>query len=71
MKLLRDFTRLRAAGRRLLSGRRDPHGRDYAVTVPQPLHRATSELVRDQASATAGERGGKTSSHMLHLASSR
>jgi hypothetical protein len=37
MKLLCDFIRLRAAGRRLLSGRRDARGRNYAVTVPPPL----------------------------------
>jgi len=37
MKLLHDFIRLRAAGRRLLSGRRDARALSYAVTVPQPL----------------------------------
>ena len=37
MKLLHDFIRLRAAGRRLLSGRRDARALGYAVTVPLPL----------------------------------
>ncbi|MDE2308307.1 MAG: hypothetical protein KGJ97_08455 [Xanthomonadaceae bacterium] len=37
MKLLHDFVRLRAAGRRLFSGRRDVRPLGYAVTVPPPL----------------------------------
>ncbi|MDE2157105.1 MAG: hypothetical protein KGJ32_14660 [Xanthomonadaceae bacterium] len=37
MKLLHDFIRLRAAGRRLLCGRRDARAFSYAVTVPLPL----------------------------------
>jgi hypothetical protein len=44
MKLLRDFIRLRAAGRRLLSGHRDSSGRTYTVTVPQPLRDPASVL---------------------------
>ncbi|MHB1271895.1 MAG: hypothetical protein ACYCZD_03850 [Rhodanobacter sp.] len=43
MKLLRDFIRLRAAGRRLLSGRRDVRALGYAVTVPLPLSASGSD----------------------------
>ncbi|HEY0198355.1 MAG TPA: hypothetical protein VGC19_07420 [Rhodanobacter sp.] len=55
MKLLRDFIRLRAAGRRLLSGRRDARGRSYAVTVPQPLHAATVSYLPATASEHAAQ----------------
>ena len=69
MKLLRDFIRLRAAGRRLLSGRRDSQGRNYAVTVPQPLRGATVSYLP----ATVGERVAQPamSSPTLRLASGR
>jgi hypothetical protein len=68
MKLLRDFIRLRAAGRRLLSGRRDAQGRNYAVTVPPPLRGATVSYLP----ATV-ERAVQpaTSSPALRLASGR
>jgi hypothetical protein len=73
MKLLHDFIRLRAAGRRLLSGRRDAHDRSYAVTVPQPLHRPVSEVARPDAPAISNARipGDTTSPRHLCLVSSR
>ncbi|HEY8682785.1 MAG TPA: hypothetical protein VIM06_06395 [Rhodanobacter sp.] len=72
MKLLRDFIRLRAAGRRLLSGRRDARGRSYAVTVPPPLRRNVSELNRPDVPSTSNARlsGDTTSPRHLCLISS-
>jgi hypothetical protein len=70
MKLLREFIRLRAAGRRLLSARRDSRNLNYAITVPQPLRCATSDVNRETAPASVG--GGKSSSaHSFCHASSR
>ncbi len=71
MKLLRDLIRLRAAGRRLLSVRRDSHTRHYAITVPQPLHRM-AETARGHVPVTAGEHTAakSMSSAALRLASS-
>ncbi|WP_158882710.1 hypothetical protein [Rhodanobacter sp. L36] len=73
MKLLRDFIRLRAAGRRLLSARHDSRGARYAVTVPQPLHRPATDVTQGHASMIAVERAAIKSSpsHTLCLVSSR
>jgi hypothetical protein len=68
MKLLRDFTRLRAAGRRLLSGRRDAQRCNYAVTVPQPLRGATVSYLPAAVERTVQP---ATSSPALRLASGR
>jgi hypothetical protein len=42
MKLLRDFFRLRTAGRFSLAGRRANARRTFTVTVPAPLNKPTS-----------------------------
>ncbi|GLQ47472.1 hypothetical protein GCM10007862_25230 [Dyella lipolytica] len=39
MKLLRDFFRLRTAGRFSVAGRRDAVRVPFTVTVPQPLNK--------------------------------
>ena len=73
MKLLRDFIRLRAAGRRLLSARHDSRGARYAVTVPQPLQRPAIDVSRGHAATIATERAtiNSSPSHTLCLVSSR
>lgn len=47
MKLLRDFFRLRIAGRQLLGGRRAESRRSWTITVPAPLHDAAAQAVND------------------------
>ncbi|WP_266180546.1 hypothetical protein [Dyella humicola] len=47
MKLLRDFFRLRTAGRQLLAGRRAESRRSWTITVPAPLHDAAAPAVID------------------------
>ena len=47
MKLLRDFFRLRTAGRFSLAGRRDVVRAPRSVTVPQPLNRAADRAPID------------------------
>jgi len=54
MKLLHDFLRLRAAGRRLLSRRRDVRVLSYAVTVPLPLSAPGSDATGCGVAAVAG-----------------
>jgi hypothetical protein len=41
MKLLRDFFRLRSAGRFSVSGRREAVRRNWTITVPEPLNKPT------------------------------
>jgi len=60
MKLLRDFFRLRTAGRFSLSGRREPVRVSFTVTVPQPLNKRAEHPSADVS---------RTSRH-LHLVSS-
>ena len=43
MKLLRDFFRLRTAGRFSLCGRREPVRVSITVTVPQPLNKQAAQ----------------------------
>lgn len=62
MKLLRDFFRIRTAGRFPLAGRRHAVRPTYTVTVPQPL---TQRQPVERASADEP----RTSRH-LHLISS-
>ena len=47
MKLLRDFFRLRTAGRQLLAGRRAESRRSWTITVPAPLHDTAEPAVLD------------------------
>jgi hypothetical protein len=47
MKLLRDFLRLRTAGRFSLTGRRNVVRVTYTVTVPQPLNKAADRAPID------------------------
>ncbi|MGC1548431.1 MAG: hypothetical protein WA777_07870 [Rhodanobacter sp.] len=47
MKLLRDFFRLRSAGRFLLSGRHEAVRRSWTITVPQPLNKPAEAVVID------------------------
>jgi hypothetical protein len=63
MKLLRDFFRLRTAGRFSLSGRREPVRVSFTVTVPQPLSKPAAQARAVPADAP------RTSRH-LHLVSS-
>ena len=65
MKLLHDFIRLRAAGRRLLSGRRDVRALGYAVTVPQPLSAPGSDPAGCGVPAVAGVPAAATSASTL------
>ncbi|MFC4765635.1 hypothetical protein [Dyella koreensis] len=46
MKLLREFFRLRTAGRSLL-GRRDASRRSWTITVPEPLVKPVQSNVID------------------------
>jgi hypothetical protein len=62
MKLLRDFFRVRTAGRFSLAGRRQAVRPHFTVTVPQPL---TQRQAVERAQADAP----RTSRH-LHLVSS-
>jgi hypothetical protein len=62
MKLLRDFFRLRTAGRFPMAGRRQVARVPVTVTVPQPLNQA-AERASIQADVS------RTSRH-LHLVSS-
>ena len=63
MKLLRDFFRLRTAGRFSLSGRREPVRVSFTVTVPQPLSKQAVQARAVPADAP------RTPRH-LHLVSS-
>ena len=47
MKLLRDFLRLRTAGRFSLTGRRHAVRVPYTVTVPQPLNKSADRAPID------------------------
>jgi hypothetical protein len=47
MKLLRDFFRLRTAGRFSLTGRRDVVRAPRTVTVPQPLNKVAERAPID------------------------
>jgi len=47
MKLLRDFFRLRTAGRFPLAGRREAARRPWTITVPAPLHKPAESVVID------------------------
>lgn len=62
MKLLRDFFRIRTAGRFPLTGRRQAVRAPYTVTVPQPL-------TQRQPAERAPANEPRTSRH-LHLVSS-
>jgi hypothetical protein len=66
MKLLRDFFRLRTAGRFSLSGRREPVRVSFTVTVPQPLNKQAGQA---RAVPHAAADAPRTSRH-LHLVSS-
>jgi hypothetical protein len=46
MRLLRDFFRLRIAGKFLL-GRRDTSRRSWSITVPEPLVKPAQPVVAD------------------------
>ena len=65
MKLLHDFIRLRAAGRRLLSGRRDVRALSYAVTVPLPLSASGSDPAGGGVPAVASVPAAVTSASTL------
>ncbi|TBR36673.1 MULTISPECIES: hypothetical protein [Dyella] len=45
MKLLRDFFRLRTAGRALAGGRRASVGRAWTITVPAPLEKPQAQVI--------------------------
>ncbi|WP_266170990.1 hypothetical protein [Dyella subtropica] len=47
MKLLRNFIRLRTAGRSLWGGSRDVSRRSWTITVPQPLVQPAQPAVID------------------------
>ena len=47
MKLLRDFIRLRTAGRSSLAGRRAGSRRTFTITVPAPLSQPVQPAVID------------------------
>lgn len=56
MKLLRDFFRLRTAGRSLLAGRRGAARRDWQITVPAPLGKPQAQVIDMHWASPAGQR---------------
>jgi hypothetical protein len=57
MKLLRDFIRLRTAGRFPLAGRRAGSRRTFTITVPAPLVQPVEQAVIDMHWKADSKRG--------------
>ncbi|HTV85093.1 MAG TPA: hypothetical protein VME63_06795 [Dyella sp.] len=70
MKLLRDFFRLRTAGRFSLSGRREPVRVSISVTVPQPLNQPAAQARPAAPWHEQPPAGTSRTSRHLHLVSS-
>jgi hypothetical protein len=69
MKLLRDFFRLRTAGRSLLGGRRDASRRSWTITVPEPLVKPAQPVVIDMHWDADPSRGRPVAQWHEHAAS--